>query len=145
MAASSGGPRLRAPRVPLLAVAVACLAATLASCSGHYVVEDRDTPVHVWLEAPAAMQADVATHLLIYVGDRKVMDGPIRFPAGQPRIELPTAYMPGGDKTVSVVVGGGRVAAQGTVKIRHATWILVTVRGASAEIGFSPKEPDSPK
>ena len=120
------------------------VAASLSACGGNkYVVEDRDTPVHVWLAAPAAMAADVATHVLLYVGDRKVMDGPVRFPAGQTSLELPTVYMPAGERAVSVVIGGGQSAARGTAKIRHATWILVTIRGMAADISVSDKEPSS--
>jgi hypothetical protein len=119
------------------------LALAAMACSHAYVVEDRETPVHVWLEAPAAVQGDVATHVTIHVGDRQVLDGPVRFPAGQTRIELPTVYLKAGERNVSVAIGG-RAAARETAKVRHATWILVSIRGAAADVSVHDREPGSP-
>jgi hypothetical protein len=134
--------RARRPIARLAALALVALA--LAACERAYRLEDRETPVHVWLEAPAAAQGEVTTHVLLHVGDLKVLDGPVRFPAGQPRVELAPVYMPAGSRAVSVVVDG-RTAGRDTAKLKHATWILVSMRGNGVAISVHDREPGSPK
>lgn len=116
----------------------------VAACGHTYTLPDRDTPVEVWVEAPAAASAPVTTNLLVYVGDRKAIDGPVRFSAGQVRQRVATLYMRGGKQDVSVVVGG-RAVATDSVDIQHRAWIVVTLNGNEAKVSAADREPGTAK
>ena len=120
------------------------MAIGLPSCGHTYSLPDRDTPVEVWVEAPAAAAAPFEASLLVYVGDRKAVDGPVRFPAGVVRQRVSTLYMRGGKQDVSVVLGG-RAVATATVTVEHRAWVVVTLTGAGASISASDREPGTAK
>jgi len=124
-----------------LLVGVALLA---PACGSTYTLPDRDTPVEVWVIAPAAAAAPYETNLLVYVGDRKAVDGPVRFAAGQTRQRVTTLHMRGGTQEVSVVMGG-RAVATDKVKIEHRGWVVITVSGGEARITSEDREPGTAK
>lgn len=128
---------------PLLALLAATLAAlALAGCKTHWNLEDRETPVTVVLEAPAAARGDVSLPVLVYVGDHKAVDRVVRFPAGTTRIATPTSYVRAGEQRVSVVLDGRAVASE-TVKVRLPTWVVVRIEGTAASISASDSDPSS--
>jgi hypothetical protein len=110
------------------------------ACKTSWELENRDTPVHVLLVAPAAAQAPQRFPLLVYVGDRKAVDGTISFPQGTTRIEAPTTYVRSGEPTVSVVLGG-RTVATSTVTVKRTTWVVITLTGDSATIASDDQDP----
>ena len=145
--------RTRAPRPIRLARHVALAAAIaaglavalvvpLAGCGSTYTLPDRDTPVEVWVEAPAAKTAPFETNLLVYVGDRKAVDGVVRLAAGEVRRRVATLTMRGGKQDVSVVIGGRAVATE-SVKLAHRGWIVITLTGNDAKIASVDREPGS--
>lgn len=101
--------------------------AVLGSCTTSYDVENRETPVHVWLTAPGLSQEGGTLDALIYVGAHKVVEGPVRFPAGVPTIMLPTVYLRSGETLVSAVIDRGRLAAREEVEIDGEGWVQITV------------------
>lgn len=92
------------------------------------------------LVAPAAAQAPQRFPLLVYVGDRKAVDGTVSFPQGTTRLEAPTAHVRSGEPTVSVVLGG-RTVATGTVTVKRVTWVVITLAGDTATIASSDQDP----
>ncbi len=139
--------RFRSDRVfaAIVSVGLGSLCAIgTAGCGHTYTLSDRDTPVEVWVEAPAAATAPFETHLLVYVGDRKAIDGPVRFAAGQVRQRVATLYMRGGKQDVSVVMGG-RAVATANVEIQFRAWIVVTVTGGEARVSAADREPGTLK
>ena len=128
---------------PLLRLLVALAPALLlAACKTHWNLEDRETPVVVVLEAPAAARGEVSIPVLVYVGDQKAVDRLVRFPAGTTRVATPTLYVRAGETRVSVVLDG-RAVASDTVKVRLPTWILVRLDGGAASISASDADPSS--
>lgn len=127
------------PRISLLA----CVAAALlvAGCANDYHVEQRETPVHVWLVAPGADEGERVYDALIYVGAEKVVEGPVRFGPGVGYVALPTVYVTAGRKTVSAVVRGGAASATADVSISDEHWIVVTIHGREVGIAQSKYEP----
>lgn len=145
----AAGRRRRSPLALRLArrLAVAAALATallvpLGGCGSTYTLPDRETPVEVWVEAPAAATAPFETHLLVYVGDRKAVDGAVRLAAGEVRRRVATLTMRGGKQDVSVVMGGRAVATE-NVKIEHRGWIVITIAGDGAKIASVDREPGS--
>ena len=139
--------RFRALRTlgAILGVGLGSLCAIGATACGHtYTLAERDTPVEVWVEAPAAASAPFETHLLVYVGDRKAIDGPVRFASGQVRQRVSTLYMRGGKQDVSVVMGG-RAVATASVAIQFRAWIVITVNGNEARVSAADREPGTLK
>jgi hypothetical protein len=137
--------RLLSRAASLLAAAgttVACCAllASSAGCKTTYDLEDRETPVQIVLEAPAAARGDVSVPVLVYVGDRKAVDRVVHFPAGKTTIETPMIYLRAGTPTVSVVLQGREVATQ-KVKVRQPTWILVRIENQTAQILVGGQDP----
>lgn len=122
--------------VPLLALA----AAALAGCKTRWDVEDREAPVEVWLEAPAAAQQDVSIPAAVYVGDHRSIDRVVRFPRGQTRVAAAPVYVKAGNHPISVRVGG-REVARGAASVRHHAWVLVRFVGESATIQVLDREP----
>lgn len=117
---------------------------TLAACGSTYTLPDRDTPIEIWVSAPAAATAPFATNLLVYVGDRKAIDGPVRFSAGTTLQRVAWLNMRGNRQDVSVVMDG-RAVATAQVKFEHRAWIVITVSGGGATIATADREPGTPK
>lgn len=132
-------PRVVGLRVVALAVALVASLAN-AACNTTYDVEDRETPVTVVLEAPAAARGEVSVPLLVYVGDQKAVDRVVRFAAGTTTIALPMVYLRAGTPTVSVVIGG-RAVASSPVRVSQPTWVVVRIDGQTATIGTSNQDP----
>jgi hypothetical protein len=123
------------------AAALAAAAAAGAGCGTTFEVEGRETPVHVWIEAPSARGGPFVADLNVRVGETVVVDGPVRFPAGTTRVAVPPVYLRAGRRPVVVRGPGGRVLAEASAEIQFATWILVTVQGGQASIRVSEQEP----
>lgn len=133
--------RCRRPRLTLFLVLVLGLAATAVSgCTTSYDVENREIPVHVWLTAPGLVDQGGTIHALIYVGSRKVVEGPVRFPAGVPTVTLPTVYLRTGDRMVSVILDNGRLVGREEVEIEAEGWVQVTVT-QKITIRYDDKQP----
>jgi hypothetical protein len=134
------------PRRPLSSVrgtVVALLALALpvlAACNVRYGVEEREVPVYVWIDVPAALTTDQRVDLTLTVGGRQVANGTYLFPAGRPRQEMPTVYLRTGNHPV-VVTRGGTVVASETVPMGHVNWLVVTIDGAGARIARTGGEP----
>lgn len=127
-------------RTALLLVLAALVTAT--GCRNDFSVEQRETPVHVWLHAPDLAPAGGTVNALIYVGSEKVVEGPVRFPPGVLNVEFPTVFMPAGaNKTVSVVLNGGEISATDRVNVSGDTWVQISVRGRRIEIKGYGREP----
>jgi len=129
-----------AAAVAIAATIAVALVVPLAGCGTTYTLPDRETPVEVWVEAPAAATAPVETNLLVYVGDRKAVDGPVRLAAGEVRRRVATLTMRGGKQDVSVVIGGRAVATE-NLKLEHRAWIVITLAGDGAKIASVDREP----
>ena len=127
-----------------LAVLATLPLSSLGACGTTYSLPDRDTPVEVYVEAPAARTSPVDAALLVYVGDKKVVDGPIRLGAGETLRKIGSVYVRGGEQTVSVVLGGRAVATE-NVKIAHRAWIVIALSGGEAKISSVDREPGSAK
>lgn len=133
-------PRARASRLGILLVVPVLLAASLGACKTSWDLEDRETPVHVVLVAPAAATAEQRLPLVVYVGDRKAVDGTVLFPAGTTHVAAPTLPMRAGAKPVSVILSGRSVATS-NVTVKGPTWIVVTVTGTGASIASDTQDP----
>lgn len=96
-------------------------------CRTTWTVENRDTPVHVWLASPELARTGGTVRALVYVDDRKAVDGPVTFPQGVVNVKLAPLRMPAGSKRVSVVIDGGRLSAAAQVEVRGPTWIRATL------------------
>jgi hypothetical protein len=129
------------PRPPAACVATLLLGLAVTACAHDYDVENRDTPVHVWLSAPDLGPEGGRVNALIYVGSEKAVEGPVRFPPGVAHVKLPTLFMTTGDKTVSAVIQGGALSATDEVEIEGESWVQVVVRRGSVEIVFREEEP----
>jgi hypothetical protein len=117
------------------------LATAAAACRTSFDVEGRDTPVHVWVEAPAAASAPQVVDLTVRVGEVVAVDGPVRFPQGTTRVAVPPLYLRAGPRPVVVSAAGGRTLATATADVEHATWIVVRVQGPAVAIHVSHREP----
>jgi hypothetical protein len=132
----------RPPRARRLAHALPLLALALAAgCAHSYVVEERETPVHLWVTVPGALETGRTLDLLAYVGAEKAFEGPVRFAAGTPHVALPTLYLPAGTKQVSVVVDGGALSETTEVRIRQESWLQIVVRDRRVQIAHHEQEP----
>ncbi|MDJ0974975.1 MAG: hypothetical protein QNJ98_10985, partial [Planctomycetota bacterium] len=106
-------------------------------CQTTWGVENRETPVHVWITAPGLAQQGGTLQALVYVGAEKVVEGPVRFPQGVPTIMLPTAYVRAGDRLVSAVIDGGRLVAREEVEIEGEGWVQIVVGPNGVGINYS--------
>lgn len=135
------------PRVApfVLPLAVAALAVLLGGCRTTWTVENRDTPVHVWLAAPELTQTGGTVRALVYVGAHKAIDGPVTFPRGVAYVKLAPLRMAAGSKRVSVVIDGGRLSTSAQVEVRGTTWIRATVLPQAVTIERSGAEFTAPR
>lgn len=114
-----------------------------AACAHDFTVENRETPVHVWLTAPDLANTGGTLDALIYVGAEKAIEGPVRFPPGVLHVALPTLYVTSGDRVVSAVLEGGAISATDEVDIDGETWIQVTVQRRGVTIRDLDRPPNS--
>jgi hypothetical protein len=112
-----------------------------AGCAHSYDVENRDTPVHVWISAPELAATGGTLTVKVEVAGRVLADGPVAFPSGAPTVELPVARVRTGSVPVAVTVDGGRVRAQQSVGVPNESWIRVVVRGAAVSISSYREQP----
>lgn len=134
-------PRRLLPRVALRAAAAVALLVAVPAChKPAYVVEGRWSPVHVVVEAPAAAATTQQAVLRVTVADQTAVDGPVLFPAGRTRVDLPTVHVPSGARDVDVWIAG-RPAAHATAPVGHATWVRVTLAAGGATIAVSDRDP----
>jgi hypothetical protein len=132
---------LSSPRRAVLAcLAIVALVATLPACRTRYGLEEREAPVYVWIDVPAARTADQRVELVVTVAGRQAANGTYLFTAARPRQEMPPLYLRAGNHPV-VVTRGGVVVASETVAVGHVTWIVVTIDGAGAKVARSKGEP----
>ncbi len=126
----------------ILCVAVAGLA-LLASgaCAHDYGIENRETPVHVWITAPGMAAEGGTIDALVYLGALKVVEGPVTFPPGVPTVNLPTVYARVGEVECSAVLNGGAVTVRETVEIEGESWVQIIVTGRAATIELSEEQP----
>lgn len=113
----------------------------LAGCAHSYEVENRDTPVHVWLSAPDLGDAGGSLSARVEVGGQVLLDGPVTFRPGVPTVELPIARVRTGSVPVAVTLDGGRVSARQSVGIPNEAWIRVVVRGGAVSISSFRDQP----
>ncbi len=131
-------PHLTAIRVALLALG---LALSAAACAHDYAVENRDTPVHVWITAPDFDATGGTFTALVYVGGQKAVEGPITFEPGKPTIALPSIHLRTGTVPVSAVLFDGAVTATESVGIEQESWVQIVVRGKTATIRATEEQP----
>ena len=132
-------------RVGLVRFGITLLSTALLAwggCGTSRIVENRETPVHVWLTIPAMAAQGGQVQALVYVGSHKVVEGPVVFPQGVSTVNLPTAFLPAGDKRVSVVLDGGRRAANDAVDIQQESWIQIIVEGGRIRIRHEDEQPN---
>lgn len=114
----------------------------LAGCAGTYSLEDRDTPVHVWITAPDVAAAGGTLPALVYVGGQKVVDGTIAFQPGLPTVVLPSVTAKTGPTRVSAVLFDGATSVQEDIEVEGECWVQVVVRGSSAVLFTSEQQPN---
>jgi hypothetical protein len=108
-------------------------------------VEQRETPVHVWISAPEVGARGGSVPALVYVGAQKAVDGTLQFPSGVSTVVLPTLYMNAGPRLVQAVFWGGQVTLTEEVKVAGETWIHVTLSARSATIKTDDEQPRVPR
>ena len=117
-----------------------------AACAHDFTLENRETPVHVWLSAPElTARGGGEVDVLIYVGAEKVVQGPVRFPPGVGHVVLPTVHVTAGKKTVSAVVRGGTSSATTDIGVAGETWVQIVVRERTVTIGSGEQAPIAPR
>jgi hypothetical protein len=112
-----------------------------AGCAHDYGLENLEVPVHVWLRAPRVAVAGGSLDALIYVDSQKAWEGPVEIPRGATHVELPSVYVPVGDRRVSAVIGGGAASATDEVSIEGESWIVVTADGSRVSIAAEDRQP----
>ncbi len=128
-------------RLVWLLAGVAMAVGLTTSCSPTWDVEQRETPVHVWLTAPELARSGGTLDALIYVGPYKVVQGPVQFAQGGPTVNLPTLFIRAGNREVSAVIDRGRASTKSTVGIEKESWIQITVRGNTVSIRKTEEQP----
>ena len=145
-------PRFTRPR--LLGLLILLLApALLAGCSTAWTVENRETPVTVWLTAPELAAQGGMVDLRVEIGSRIAVDGPVQFPQGIQNVVLPRVHLPAGSHPVRVTVRGGTLGprdgrprcAQGQTMASGNTWVRVTMTRAGVSIACAGEEPTAPQ
>lgn len=125
----------------------------LGACSHSWSVENRETPVHVWLTAPELAAQGGMVDLEVRVGNRVAVDGPVQFPCGIQNVVLPTVHLPAGSHPVTVTVRGGTLfppggpprVARGQTMACGETWVRVTMTRAGVSTSCSGEEPTAPQ
>jgi hypothetical protein len=125
--------------------AVVLLALALSACAHDYLVENRLTPVHVWLSAPELAAAGGQVEALIYVGSEKVVEGPVAFPVGVSTVTFPTIHLNAGSRLVQVILAGGTITASEQVVVSQEAWIHVTLARGVATIATADEQPVVPR
>jgi len=113
-----------------------------SACAHDYVVENRDTPVHVWISVPEFEAQGGTLSALVYVGGQKVVDGVINFSPGKPTVVLPSVHLRTGTVPVSAVLFDGAVSATENVGIEQESWVQIVVRGKTATIRATEEQPN---
>jgi hypothetical protein len=137
--------------VPVLRRAAALLALLtsglvgLSACAHDYLIEDRLTPVHVWLSAPEVATAGGRVDALIYVGAEKVVEGPVVFAPGVATVTFPTLHVNAGSRLVQVVVARGTITASQEVNVSGETWVHVTLARGAVTIATDDEQPRMPR
>ena len=121
----NGASRFRAEGPAVLLLLVFCV----ACANSTFDVENRQTPVHVWLTIPELAETGGTIGALVYVGAEKVVEGPIRYPRGIGSVRLPTVYVTAGQKRVSAVFRNGALSANTNINVQAETWVQITIRG----------------
>jgi hypothetical protein len=127
------------------APAILALLLGLAGCTHESVVEQRETPVHVWVSAPAIGARGGSLEALIYVGSEKAVEGRLEFPRGVSTVVLPTLYVNAGEKLVQAVLARGAITASERLRIREESWIHVTLKDRTATIRLQEEQPHLPR
>jgi hypothetical protein len=119
------------------------LLALLAStaCTHDYVLEARDTPVHVWITAPELATQGGTLSALVYVGGQKSVEGLITFEPGKPTVALPSVHVKAGTQPVSAVLFDGQVSVTESVSVEEECWVQILVRGKAASLRVTEQQP----
>lgn len=131
-------PRLAATHLSLLLLGLALLA---SACAHDYSVENRDTPVHVWITAPDLAASGGTLTALVYVGGQKAVEGPITFAPGKPTVALPSVHLRSGTVPISAVLFDGAVSETENASIEQESWVQIIVRGKTASIRVTEEQP----
>ena len=131
-------PRLTSIRVALLLLGLSLFA---PACAHDYAVENRDTPVHVWITAPDFEASGGTLTALVYVGGQKAVEGPITFAAGKPTVALPSVHLRTGTVPISAVLFDGAVSVTENVGLEQESWVQILVRGKTASIRVTEEQP----
>jgi hypothetical protein len=121
------------------------LALALSACAHDYLVEDRLTPVHVWLSAPEIAARGGGVDALVYVGGEKVVEGPVAFAPGVSTVTFPTIHVNSGSRLVQVVLARGTITASQEVNVTGETWIHVTLDRGAVRITSDDEQPLLPR
>lgn len=133
---------LRAARVAGLLLLALLGLLGLPGCAATYSLEDRDTPVHVWISAPGLAAQGGRLPALVYVGGQKAVDGEIAFQPGLPTVVLPSLTVKSGPVRVSAVLFDGATSVQDDIEVEGECWVQVVVRGTSAVLFVSEQQPN---
>jgi hypothetical protein len=117
----------------------------LGGCAHDFAVERRDTPVHVWISAPALGARGASIPALVYVGSEKAVEGTIAFPQGTSTVILPTIRMTEGKWLVQAVFAGGAITVSDDVHVKGETWIEILIQNRAATIHTSDQQPPIPR
>lgn len=111
------------------------------ACTTDFGVENRETPTHVWITAPALAERGGSVQALVYVGSKKVVEGPVQFSKGVPTINLPIAYVRTGDTLVSVVIDRGRMSVREEIEIEGEGWVQILLGPSSLQVVYDERQP----
>jgi hypothetical protein len=110
-------------------------------CAHDYTLEERETPIHVWITAPELAERGETVSALVYVGGQKVVEGPITFQPGKPTVVLPSVTARAGTVRASAVLFDGSVSSQATIGVEGEAWVQILVRGRTASIRSFEEQP----
>jgi hypothetical protein len=132
-------------RGPLLLPAVAAgLLALAAGCAHDFRIEERDTPVHVWVSAPAGA-GGTRIPGLVYLGAHKILDGTLTFPPGVSTVVLPTVHVDAGRHALRAVFAGGSITLEEDVVVSKESWVHLTVAAGGVTARTTDEEPRIPR
>jgi hypothetical protein len=121
------------------------LVLALSACAHDYLVEDRRTPVHVWLSAPEIGAHGGRIEALVYVGAEKVVEGSVAFAPGVSTVTFPTIHVNRGSRLVQVVLARGAMTSSQEVNVDGETWIHVTLSRGAVTIASDDEQPLLPR